>query len=356
MAGKAKERGRGVRTRILSIVVSLALSFFLWLALSGQDTSTTELSVPLELVNMPGNLAVKSELPTSVTFQVLANTAQLRFLSDRKLHVWINAASTREGYNAFPVDSNSLDLPRGVQVRRVSPPVIEFEAVKTANKTLPLKPTVSGTVNPAYRVKALIIEPDQVTVQGPKEILDSLTELSTNPIPLEGLTRDTNLTVTPALTPELDPSLIITPREIKVSISVEERTLEETFADLPVELDFKNGGGRADDLLVEPTRAEITLSWPASRARAVTAGDIRIRVFVDMERLRAEKSLSLPVVAVPPGGTTVTAISPVNVTVSLPPSAGGPENSKGVPETEAPAASQPSPPTKGTNPSEQPGT
>lgn len=324
MASKAREHGRAIRTRILSIVVSLALSFFLWLALSGQDTTTTELAVPLELVNLPGNLAVKSELPTSVTFQVLANTAQLRFLSDRKLHVWINAASAREGYNAFPVEPDSLELPRGVQVRRVSPQVIEFEAVKTADKVLPLKPTVSGSVNPAFRVRSLIIEPDQVRVQGPIEVLDSLSELSTNPIPLEGLTRDAQLTVTPAVS-DLDPGLIITPREIKVTINVEERSLEETLAGLPVEIDFKNGGGRADGLILEPKRVDITLTWPASRPRAVTAGDVRVRVFVDLERLRADGSLSLPVVAVPPNGTTVTAISPVNVTVSLPPSLAPPE-------------------------------
>lgn len=354
MAGKGKERDRVIRTRILSIVVSLALSFFLWLALAGQDTSTTELSVPLELVNMPANLAVKSELPTSVTVQVLANTAQLRFLSDRKLRVWINAASAREGYNAFPVDANTLDLARGVQVRRISPPVIEFEAVQTANKVLPLKPTVSGTVNPAYRVRALIIEPDQVTVQGPREILDSLTELSTNPIPLEGLTRDTNLTVTPALSPESDPGLSITPREIKVSITLEERTLEDTFAGLPVEIDFKNGGGRADNLILEPSQAEITLSWPPARVRAVTAEDVRVWVFVDLERLRAEKSLSLPVVVVAPNGTNIKAINPVNVSVSLPPSAELPEPGDQPSRAEVPPVGQSSPQAGPSGPSELP--
>lgn len=320
MAGQAKRRDKVFRNRIFSIVVSLALSFFLWLALSAQDTSTSELSVPLELANMPANLAVKSDLPTSITFQVMANTAQLRFLSDRKLHVWINAASAREGYNAFTVDPDALDLPRGVQVRRVTPQVIEFEAVKTADKVLPLKPTVSGAVNPAFRVRALTIEPDRVTVQGPKEVLDGLTELATTPIPLEGLTQTTTLTVTPAVA-DLDiGGLIVTPREIKVLINVEERTVEEAFTGLPVVVDFKNGGGRPRGLTLEPEQVDITVSWPASRARTVKSEDIRVRVSVDADRLREEKSLSLPVVAVPPNGATVTAINPVNVTVKLPPS------------------------------------
>lgn len=332
MAGKSAEQGKAISARILSIVVSLALSFFLWLALSSQDTSTSELTVPLELANMPANLAVKGDdLPTSVTFQVMANTAQLRFLSDRKLHVWINAASAREGYNAFTIAPDSLDLPRGVQVRRVTPQLIEFEAVKTANQILPLKPTLSGKVNPAFRVRDLVIEPDRVTVEGPKEVLDGLTELATTPISLEGLTSSTTLTVTPAVGDLADSGLVITPREIKVLINVEERTVEETFTALPVETDFKNGGGRPNGLLLTPERVDITVSWPASRARAVTARDIRVRVSVDANKLRDERELLLPVVAVPPNGATVTAIKPANVTVKLPPPAPGDASTQAAP-------------------------
>lgn len=316
MVKKGQARDKAIRTRILSIVVSLVLSFFLWLALSGQDTSTTELSVPLELANLPANLTIKNDVPTSVTLQVLANTAQLRFITDRKLSVLINAGSAREGSNIFPIDSGSLDLPRGVQLRRVIPQIIEFEAVKTASKILPLEPRITGVVNPAYRVRSVIIEPDQVMVQGPKELLAELTELITTPISLEGLTRDITLTVTPALA-DLPPSLVVTPKEIKAFISVEERMVQETFTGLPIELDVKNGGNRIDGLTLNPEQADITVSWPVSRPRPVAAGDIRVRVFVDLDRLRLEKSMNVPVVAVPPNGTTVIAINPVNVTVSL---------------------------------------
>lgn len=316
MVKKGQVRDKIIRTRILSIVVSLILSFFLWLALSGQDTSTTELSAPLELANLPANLTIKNDVPTSVTLQVLANTAQLRFLTDRKLSVVINAASAREGFNIFPIDPESLDLPRGVQLRRVTPQAIEFEAVKTASITLPLKPRITGTVNPGFRVRSVTIEPKQVMVQGPQELLENLTELATTPISLDGLTRSATLTVAPAVT-DLPPSLIVTPREIKAFIDLEERTVVETFTSLPIELDIKNGGDHSNALVVTPERVDITVSWPVSRLKGVTAGEIRVRVFVDLDRLRSENSMNVPVVAVPPAGATIIAINPVNATVSL---------------------------------------
>ncbi len=328
-------RAKVLRNRILSIAVSLALAFFLWLALAGQDTSTTEISVPLELTNLPSDLTIKTDLPTAVNFQVLANAAQLRFLTDRKLQIWIDASSAREGYNAFPVDPDALELPRGVQVRKVSPQVLEFEAVRTSDKVVPLRATVTGAVSQGFRVQALTLSPDEVTLRGPQELLKAIDELPTTPIALEGLTRDTQLVVTPSLA-DLDPSLMVDPREIRVSVKVEEQRVEATFPDLPIGLDLKNGGLGLSPIL-QPDRATISVAWPASRGRPVTAAEIRVRVFVDEERLRKEGTLTLPVVAVAPNGTTITGITPVNVVIRLNPE-GRPTPAPASPVVPAPAS------------------
>jgi YbbR domain-containing protein len=304
-----------IRDKILSIAVSLLLSFFLWLALAGQDTSGLDLIVPLELANMPADLAIRSEVPAAVTFQVLANTAQGRFLADRKLNFQVDVASAREGHNVFPVDAEALDLPRGVSVRKTSPAVIEFETVKVADKAVAVKPTLTGELNPAYRIRSLMIEPDRVTVKGPPEILAAITELGTSPIALDGLTRDGALTVAVDLPEAQSPDLELSPREVRAVISLEERRLEDSFTGLPIGIDLKSGG-RTSDVLLSPERADISVSWSAVRAGPVRAEEVQARVFVDAEKLKAEGRLTLPVVAVAPAGVTITAISPVNVTVT----------------------------------------
>ena len=318
-------RVKVLRNKILSIVVSLILSFFLWLALAGQDTSITDLAVPLELANLPGDLVIKTAVPTSVSFQVLTNTAQGRFLADRKLHVWLNVASAREGLNSFPVAPDSLELPRGVSVRKVSPQVIEFEAVKTTDKVVPLKATVVGRPNPAYLVRSMILEPDEVTLKAPQELLETIDSIPTSDIVIDGLTEDTVFTVSP-VSEIPSPALEITPREIKVIFNVEERRLEETFAGLPIEIDLKSGLTDDPYLEISPTEAEISVSWPASRSRSVRAEDLKVRVFVDDDKLRLEGILTPPVVAVAPSGVTVTAIKPVNVTVTRKNTAGAGSN------------------------------
>ena len=308
-------RVKVLRNKILSIIVSLMLSFFLWLTLAGQDTSITDLTVPLELANLPGDLVIRTEVPTSVSFQLLTNTAQGRFLADRKLHVWLNVASARVGHNTFEVNEDSLELPRGVSVRKVTPQLIEFETVQTTDKVVPLKPNVIGRPNPAFLVRSMIMQPDEVTLKAPREILDTLDSIATAEIDISGLDKDTVFNVNP-VQPVPPPVLNISPKDIKVMFNVEERRLEETFNDLPIEIDLKSGL-RVDPLLeISPGTADISVSWPASRSQGIRPSDLKVRVFVDDDKLKLEGILTPPVVAVAPSGVTVTAIKPVNVTVT----------------------------------------
>ncbi|MDR0882865.1 MAG: hypothetical protein LBP55_10095 [Candidatus Adiutrix sp.] len=310
-------RGKVLRNQIWSITISLALSFFLWLALAGHNTSTISLSLPLELTNLPETLARKSNVPEAITVQIQANAAQRRFLDDFQLSVKINVASAREGHNTFPVVPDLLALPRGVQIQDINPAVVEFEAVKIAHKIVPLEPRTYGHVQEGFRLKAVTTDPDMVNITGPLELLQPIHELATTQISLEGLSGTTTILVTPVLT-DLDPSLDVTPREIKVTIEVVEQTLEHTFSNLPIGVEFKGGVKHPALLNLYPDRAEIEVSWPISRTRPVTAADIQVRVpAVAEDKLLQSGQLTLPVTAVVPNGVTLISIKPPQVTVTL---------------------------------------
>lgn len=310
--------------RVLSMLVSLALAFFLWLALAGQDTSTVDLTVPLELSNLPGDLAIKTEVPGSVTIQVQANTAQGRFLADRKLQLRLDVGLAKEGGNSFQITDESLDLPRGVQLRKITPSMIEFEAVKMANKAVPIKAVITGRVNVAYQLKSLVIEPNHVLLRGPQDTIGAIEEINTVPIVIDGLTQSQTLSVNLA-TSELGPGLEVSPKEIRALIKVDELMEERTFPDLPIEIDRKSGALNGSQVTVSPKKVSVAVAWPAIRMNTVAAGDIKIKVYVDDEKLRKEGALTLPIVVVPPDGTTVTAINPPNATVTYVP----PPNTEG---------------------------
>ncbi|GHV56971.1 hypothetical protein FACS189460_2720 [Deltaproteobacteria bacterium] len=309
--------------RISSLVVSLALSFCLWLSLAGQDTSIVDMPVTLELFALSDNLVLRGDIPKEVTLRLRANTAQLRFLADRKLSLPLDLSLAREGRNAFKVLLEPLNLPRGVQVSEVSPSQIEFEALRLDAKTVPLEPKVVGQPAPGFRLGGVALEPETITLHGPREILDKLDRLDTAPIVVDGLTRDTALTVN-VLPPEGVTEIIIPATEgIRATVTIEEVRIQADFSDIPIEIEVKQGNQAQASFVAKPARVRVTVSWPASRSRPVNAREILARISIDGEQLKAEGQITLPVVVVPPNGATVTAINPVQARISYVPSRSG---------------------------------
>ena len=335
-----------MRGRISSLVVSMALAFFLWLSLAGQDTNLVDLAVGLNLHSLPDHLHIKGETPKEVSLRVLANAAQVRFLADRKLSLPLDLSLAQEGHNAFPVLLEPLQLPRGVKVSGVDPETIEFEALHLSQKMVPLKPQVLGQLDPAFQLEGLVLEPASVTIQGTPEILARVDHLETASLSVDGLTGDTVLPVSVVLPPE-GTVTIVGSKEIQAAISISEIRTQVVVSDIPVEIETRdseqlNGRHRGSGVspspgkhekdspvavepasfIAHPARVGVTISWPSSRSRPVNADEVRALVSVNGEQLKAEGRITVPVVAVPPAGAAVAAINPAMVVVSyVPPAA-----------------------------------
>lgn len=314
-------RAPGWRTKIWSIVVSLALSFFLWLVLAGQNMKTVEMSASLELIGVPENLGLNSELPNTVVVQLLANTAQMRLLDDRKLHLSLDAGSSTDGDNTLPLDTDSLDLPRGVQVRKVTPSTVTFTLKKFTARLIPLTPVTTGQPGPFFRLKSITLQPSHVTVKGPEDLLKGINSLPTYPVDISGLKLSLNRKVATDLSAFGGNDIISIPVEIQAFINIEERREAKIFTALPLQISFKNGVGlKTDDMTVNPEEVAIEVSWPASRREPVIALNIKPRVEVAGEQLKKSRKMTLPVLVAAPKGVTVMSINPVHVEVDyIPP-------------------------------------
>ncbi|MGL4208867.1 MAG: CdaR family protein [Candidatus Adiutrix sp.] len=313
-------KAREIRNHILFILVSLGLSFFLWLSLSGQNTSTEEIIVPVALINLPTEMLITSEIPPSVTIQVQANPAQVRFLSDRKPNLLVNVASTQEGHNAFPVLNEHFDLPRGVQVRRSYPAVIEFDAVQLHSKTVPVKAVITGTPAAGYLVKSIEAEPLEVLVQAAMAELDKVESAATAPIDISGRTQAFNTTAILSM-PSLGPRFIFTPGEARVYINIEERRVSRTFENVPITINSADPTALVSAFKITPQTVKVAIDWPISSPANPLAADIQAHVNIRPRGTTSDSAqiIEVPIIVSSPPSTTVISISPVMATVTVPP-------------------------------------
>lgn len=89
---------------------------------------------------------------------------------------------------------------KGKQVFNVtlSADTIEVKAILYHTKTVPLKVKITGTVPAAYQVDEISV-PDEISIRGPKDTLDTIQSVTAEPIDLSHVTASTTLPLKPKL-------------------------------------------------------------------------------------------------------------------------------------------------------------
>lgn len=297
MAVKAEavlESGIGL-TRPQSIIVRVLVS-----PLEGSTTFTVG---PRVVEAPPG--AVLSLDPAQILVTVAGPLPTLRTIGASNIDVTVNAA---ELTNDALVVEPQIELPATLQLIGFEPEVITLRvASDQGSKTMPVAPTLIGSVADGYQVTGVIIEPSNVTVVGEASVLEELNSLSTEPVDIGGLDAayegEVNLEMAEGIE-VLDGSsvkvrLLIDPVEgsKRFTVSVTVSGLSDTYA--------------SD---VRPQEIEVTILGTIIELREIDAGQIVARV--DASGL-PPGDYSLRVTVEVPANTRLRAIEPREVSVLI---------------------------------------
>jgi len=198
--------------------------------------------------------------------------------------------------NLRAVDGQGKEVP-GVTL---SPAVVDvrFTLVKLPPaKEVAVQATLEGRLPAGYRLGEVVVSPSRVRVRGPQERLDALESVSTRPIPLGGLTGDTEREVAVALPPGI---VLADPPTVLVYLRVVEDVAEKQFPDLPVAVRNLPQGATAS---CQPARVEVTV-----RARRDLLEGMQPRPWVDGSGGAGERRVSVQVDV--PSGVEVLRVEP----------------------------------------------
>jgi YbbR domain-containing protein len=172
---------------------------------------------------------------------------------DVKLALDLNGA--RSGPASYPLAPNSFNVPRGVTVARITPPVIHLRLEPVLKRTLPVNVRVSGKPPPGFRISRATAQPEKVSVQGPAEDLRRLAAVETIPIDIEQ-SRGTIKRKTRLLADGKPFSF--EPDQVEVSITLEEEEVTRDFERVTVQA--KGFGG---EYTVNPRFVWLRLAGPS---------------------------------------------------------------------------------------------
>jgi len=269
-------------------LVSLVLAVLLWFVIAGEKTSEMGLSVPVELQNFPKDLELTGDPVDTVEVRLRASPGIIQRLTPGDVSAHIDLVDAHEGERIVHLTPDSVRVPFGVTVVKISPAIITLNLERTLQKAVPVRPRLLGRPAPGYEVAEMTTQPAEVRIAGPKSRVQEVESAYTEPVSVEGV--DTTVVDQVNIGLE-DPLLRIqgSPR-VRVTARIREVAHTRAFPGLAVEV-------RRGSFTARPPRVTVVLAGPASVLDQADAA--AIHPYVDAGQLDATGTAHVAVELLP---------------------------------------------------------
>jgi YbbR domain-containing protein len=208
-------------------VLALVIAVGLWIA--GHRDTERALEVPVEFRNLPADLVVLDNRIDYVVLRLMGPRTLVSTIDSDDLRLLIDLTGAKSGAVSYPLGASSFNIPRGVSVARITPPVVHLRLEPVVHRSLPVSVKLAGKPAAGYQVARAIARPENVSVSGPAEEVRRMTAVETLPVDFDEKRGVDNRKV--RLSTDGKP-LSIMPEQVEVSVTIEEEEASRDFADV----------------------------------------------------------------------------------------------------------------------------
>jgi len=186
-------------------------------------------------------------------------------------------------------------------------PYVTLQVEERLTKKVPVKPIILGEVESSLMVDEVLATPNEIEISGPKSSASRITELTTDPIDVSGLSE--SKVVIAAISKAALPDVQLSAHEINVDLKLGPKKIIKTLSVVPVEIKGSEKVGS-----VRPAGVSVVVAVPEAQLQKLNQRDVRASV--DAKDLGPGR-YELGVLVSAPEGVVVQQINPTNVTVEI---------------------------------------
>jgi len=264
---------------------------------------------PLELQNFPRDYELTGDLLDSVEVRLRASPGIVHRLSTGDVSAQIDLAGVSEGEHIVHLTPQTIRVPFGVEVVKVTPSIVTLNFERTLQRSVPVRPRLLGRPAPGYEVAEITSDPAEVRIAGPKSRVQEIESAYTEPVSVESAQASVSDSVTVGVD---DPMLrLLGTNRARVTARIREVQERRPFDRLPV-------APRDGDAQVRPATVRVVVEGPATLVRRLRPEDGRPSVALPNDATAGAKVK----VTVDLGqeGLSVVSTEPAEVTVRPAPS------------------------------------
>jgi len=177
--------------------LSVALALILFVFHEMNTLTTRTIIVPLTVETGPA-LAPGSAYPRNVRIRLRGESEGVKAIIDNDIEAYLDFSKYEsEGQYRASVQvrrKGSALVPEPLEIT-VSPLEISVNLDKRINKTLPLSASIQGNVAADFELVSHSVSPSEIVLSGPVRILESINDIKTDPVDVEGRSSDFSVMV-----------------------------------------------------------------------------------------------------------------------------------------------------------------
>jgi YbbR domain-containing protein len=295
-------------------LLSLFFALFLWYFVVGEDKVDMNVTIPVEIVNLPRDLVISNQYKKQLEVTVSGQRSLIRGMVDQHISRTIDLSKASPGTIVIQNHPDSITLPRGLSILRVQPPTLTLLLDRLIQKNLPIKPVLTGKVHKDYLLDSVTVDPPTLEISGPQSVLAQEENLTTSPVNITDLNSSTVKQVPLALKSEI--ADIIGEPVVAVRLNITELKKELTLTDIPIDLEIE--GGKSSNVIYEllPPTIKVTTVIPQSMISSTNNPSSLFHAKVMPESLAAG-SQTLVVILDAPDETKILEIKPKKVILKI---------------------------------------
>ena len=233
---------------VLSFIIALGL----WIA--GHRDIERAIEVPVEFRNIPSDLMVLDNRVDYVVLRLSGPRTLVSTLDADDLKLPLDLHGSKSGSLSLPLGPSSFNIPRGVTVARITPPIIHLRLDPVIKRELPVSIRLSGKPLAGYKIEETAVHPESISVRGPADEIRRMGLVETLPIDVEGSRSSIKRTV--RLSTDGKP-LSFMPEQVTVAITIVEEDSVKDFKNVEI-----GARGASGDYLITPNVAQVRLFGP----------------------------------------------------------------------------------------------
>jgi YbbR domain-containing protein len=205
--------------KVLSLVIATALW---WWVSPDQEPAEVEVRVPIEFQHVPPHLEISSTTIPEAQIRVRGPERSIRQLRSTDIHVELELGDATPGERTFDLTAQQVRHQRDLRVVQMVPGQLHLVFDMRLTRDVEIHPRVTGTFLAGEQIAKILVDPERITITGPKQHVEMVDAATTDPVDASG-TRTMATFATNAYVP--DPLVqVVQPTPVRVTVVMEKST------------------------------------------------------------------------------------------------------------------------------------